>query len=592
VHALQKPFDRKNMNPLQKNRIYTIALALLVLLSLNACNSGGDKKENGGGVKDLLGMTTLSATETDSLYIRDYLAREKQLKEHEDLIYLFYGERDYRLAWFKDEELLPQSEKLLTTISEASKEGLDPKEYKVVDVEEMIARYNELGRKDSARLKLQQQIDIALTGTYFNYASDFYRGRISPNNAKQVQWGVRNNKIKLHRALQTILKERESTYPYYEFEALHKGYSDLREALQQYREIEEKGGWSKVELGNRKSLQKGDTAAVVLQLRKRLNPGAQLDETNPGMRKFDDQLEAQVKEFQQLHGLDQDGKVGGNTLRMMNVPVGERIQQIMMNMERWRWIPKRLVPKSLDQKYIWVNIPEFKLYVYEDPSNSPEAERSYKKSMEMNVVVGKTMHATPIFSDRMEYVVLAPYWNVPNSIVQAEIAPAMQRNPGYLDGQNMEVVTKERNPRQIDPYSIDWSSVTEKNFPYMVRQRPGPKNALGTMKFLFPNEHAVYLHDTPANALFSQSQRGFSHGCVRLHRPMDLAKYVLKDMPEWNERRIIETVNGGEETWITLPKKIQVYLVYFTSWVDDDGRVHFRDDIYGHDKKLEQELFS
>lgn len=543
-------------------------------------------------MKDLLGLTTLTQENTDSLFIKRYIDKVPAFKEHADLIYLFYRERDYDLAWFKEADLVPQSEKLLNTLSEAGKEGLDPKAYKVVAIDEMISRYDLLGRKDSARLELQQEIDVALTATYFNYASDFYRGRIDPNNVKQVQWGVRNNKIKLNRALQTILRERESTYPYYEFEALHKGYTDLRDALQQYREIEERGGWPKVDLGKRKSLQKGDTAAAVVQLRQRLNPEAKLDPNDPAMRLFDDKLEAQVKKFQTLHGLDQDGKVGGNTLRMMNVPVEDRIEQIMMNMERWRWIPKRLVPKSLDQKYIWVNIPEYKLYIYEDPDNSPEAERSYKKVMEMNVIVGKTMNSTPIFSDKMEYVVLAPYWNVPNSIVEKEVAPGILRNPGYLASQNMEVVTKEREPKQIDPESIDWSSVTEKNFPYMVRQKPGPKNALGTMKFLFPNEHAVYLHDTPTGQLFSQTERGFSHGCVRVQRPMDLAKYVLKDMPEWNERKINETINGGEEVWITLPKKVQVYLVYFTSWVDAEGNVNFRDDIYGHDKKLEQELFS
>ena len=583
------------MDPSRLNALKLHSLALLCMIIFTACNGGsgnGETNEESSGVKDLLGLNTLSQSNTDSLFIKNYINKEAQFKEHADLIYQFYGDRDYNLAWFKGTDLVPQSEKLLNTLSDASKEGLDPKEYKVVDIDEMIARYEGMGRKDSARLVLQQQIDVALTATYFNYASDFYRGRLNPGSVKQVQWGVRNNKIKLHKALQTILKERESTYPYYEFEALHKGYTDLRVALQQYRELEQKGGWPKVELGNKKMLVKGDTAAAVISLRKRMNPTAQINAKDPKMRLFDEKLEAEVKKFQTLHGIVEDGKVGGNTLKMMNVPIEDRIQQIMMNMERWRWIPKRLVPKSLDQKYVWVNIPEYKLYIYEDPSNSPEAERAYKKVMEMNVIVGKTMHSTPIFSDKMEYVVLAPYWNVPNSIVEKEIAPAMLRNPGYLEGQNMEIVTKERNPKPISASSIDWSSVTEKNFPYMVRQRPGPKNALGTMKFLFPNEHAVYLHDTPTGQLFSQTQRGFSHGCVRLQRPMDLANYVLQDMPEWNESRIQETINGGEEVWITLPKKLQVYLVYFTSWVDSDGNVHFREDIYGHDKKLEQELFS
>lgn len=582
------------MNPTRYSALQLFTLPLLLLLLLASCkqNKDGQEGEDGKGVKDLLGLAPLTKTETDSLYIKNYINKKPDLKKHADLIYLFYGERDYRLAWFKGADLVPQTEKLITTIGNASKEGLDPKEYKIVDIDEMIERYNQLGRKDSARLELQQQIDIALTGTYFNYASDFYRGRIDPAEVTQVEWGVKKNKIKLNRALETILKERESTYPYYEFEALHKGYTDLRDALQKYREIEQKGGWPKIVLGKKKMLQKGDSGAEVLKVRQRLNLGSPIDTLNPALRVFDKDLETQVKKFQMLQGLDQDGKVGGNTLRMMNVPVEARIEQIMMNMERWRWIPKRLVPKSLDQKYIWVNIPEYKLYVYEDPDDDPDAERSYKEVMSMNVIVGKTMNSTPIFSEKMEYVVLAPYWNVPNSIVEKEIAPGMLRNPGYLDRQNMEIVTKEKEPKPIDPSSIDWASVTEKNFPYMVRQRPGPKNSLGTMKFLFPNEHAVYLHDTPGGQLFSQTQRGFSHGCVRLEKPMELAKYVLKDMPEWNESKIRETIAGGEEVWITLPKKIQVYLVYFTAWVDKDGNLHFRDDIYGHDKKLEQEFFS
>jgi len=202
------------------------------------------------------------------------------------------------------------------------------------------------------------------------------------------------------------------------------------------------------------------------------------------------------------------------------------------------------------------------------------------------------MNSTPIFSDKMEYIVLAPYWNLPNSIVANEVKPAMLSNSGYLARNNMEIVTKEENPQPVSPSSIDWSSVTEENFPYMVRQKPGPKNSLGTIKFLFPNQHAVYLHDTPADALFSQTERGFSHGCVRVEKPVELAKYLMQDMPEWNESRIRETMTSGEEEWVTLPKEVQVYLVYFTTWVDDKGQVHFREDIYGHDKKLEQEYFS
>jgi len=566
--------------------------ALLSLTMITGCNkSTGDGQSAGSAVKDLFSKQQLPQTKTDSLYVLNFIKQKPDFKKHEDLMFEFYGERNYKLAWFRDNELVPETQKFLQAIDHASKDGLDPKKYKLVDFDKLFEEYKQLDPKDSSRLALQQQIDVALTASYFNFASDFYRGRVNPDNATAVSWDVKKNKIKLDKALQTILKERESTYPYYEFEALHAGYARLRDKLQEYRQLEAKGGWPKIDLGKSKTLEKGDTAAAVLALRKRLNPDQQLDANNKSLRMYDDKLVQQVKHFQMLNGLDQDGIVGGNTLQTLNVPLEERIRQITINMERWRWIPKRMVPKDLEQKYIWVNIPEYKLYIYEDPNNDPEAEREYKKTMEMRVIVGKTLHSTPIFSDKMEFVVMAPYWNLPNSIVANEVKPHMLSNPSWLARNNMEIVTKEKDPKPVSPSSIDWSGVTEKNFKYMVRQKPGPKNSLGSIKFLFPNQYAVYLHDTPADALFSQTQRDFSHGCVRLEKPVELAKYILKDMPEWDEQRIRETMNGGEETWVTLPKKVQVYIVYFTAWVDENGETHFRQDLYGHDKELEQEYF-
>ncbi|OKL41517.1 L,D-transpeptidase family protein [Pontibacter flavimaris] len=575
-----------------KSRILTLStLTLLLLGGLSGCGQGDSDKKESNGIADLFKKEELPQATTDSLFIKEYIAAEPEFKEHADLMYKFYGDRNYKLAWFNENELMPQAQKFLGVIDSSSVEGLNPDKYKLVNFSELFQKYEQLDGQDSTRLHLQQQIDVALTASYFNYASDFYRGRIDPTTNNNVNWEVKRNKIKLDKALQTILEERESTYPYYEFEALHAGYTRLRDALQNYRNIQEKGGWPKVELGGKKTLQKGDSAQAVATIRKRLNPNKPIEVNDKRNWHFDEKLEAQVKQFQMLHGLKEDGVVGGGTLKTMNVPIEDRIEQIMINMERWRWIPKRMVPKNLDQKYIWVNIPEYKLYIYEDPDNDPEAEREYKEVMNMRVVVGKTMNATPIFSEKMEYVVLAPFWNVPNSIVEKEIKPKMLNNPDWLDTQNMEIVTKEKDPKPVSPYDIDWEEVTEKNFQYMVRQKPGPKNSLGQLKFLFPNEHAIYLHDTPADALFSQTDRNFSHGCVRLEKPVELAKYVLQDMPEWDENSIREVMNGGEEKWITLPKKIQVYLVYFTSWVDEDGNVHFREDLYGHDKTLKQQYF-
>ncbi|GHA59216.1 L,D-transpeptidase family protein [Pontibacter akesuensis] len=579
------------MNPFKSKYLrYGLLLPLSASL-LIGCGNSEENKE--GNITDgLFGKKELPQASTDSVFVKQYISKQPEFKEFNDLMFHFYGDRDYKLAWFRENELVPQTQKFLEVIDKSEQEGLDPQNYKVVDLEKMIQQYKQLEPQDSSRLALQQEIDVALTASYFNYASDFYRGRANPQlNASDAQWDVKRNKIKLHKALQTILKERESTYPYYEFEALHTGYTRLREKLQEYRELESRGGWPKVELGNRKKLEQGDTAQAVIALRKRLNPSQTFAATDPKMKTYDAQLVAQVKKFQMLNGLKEDGVVGGNTLKQLNVPVEDRIRQIMINMERWRWIPKRLVPKKLDQKYIWVNIPEYKLYIYEDPNNDPEAERQYKKTMEMRVIVGKTLNSTPIFSDKLEYVVMAPYWNVPNSIVAKEMKPKLVNNPGWLASQNMEVVTKDKTPQSVSPYSIDWANVSEDNFNYRIRQKPGPKNSLGMIKFLFPNEYAVYLHDTPADALFSQTNRDFSHGCVRVQYPVKLADYLLEGMPEWNEQTIKQTMTSGEETWVTLPKQVQVYLVYFTSWVDDNGDIHFREDIYGHDKKLENDYF-
>ncbi|MCC9137377.1 murein L,D-transpeptidase [Pontibacter silvestris] len=556
-----------------------------------SCNQSSDTTTATNSVSGLFGKDELPQAKTDSLEVLQYISKNPDLGEYEELMFKFYGDRDYRLAWFHDNELVPQTEKLLSTIDHASKEGLNPKNYRLADYDSMFKRYEEMDEQDSTRLDLQKQIDLALTATYFNYASDFYRGRVSPQAEDNLHWDVRRNKIKLHKALQTILKERDSTYPYYEFEALHDGYVKLRDALAKYQALQEKGGWPKVELGSNKMLQKGDSAQAVLTIRKRLDPEQDLNAEDKKLYYFDDNLQQQVKKFQRLHGLEQDGVVGGNTLTTMNVPLEDRINQIMINMERWRWIPKRMVPKKLDQKYIWVNIPEYKLYIYEDPDNDPEAERKYKKVMDMRVIVGKTMHSTPIFSDKVQYVVMAPYWNMPGSIVENEAKPAIMRDPNWLVRNNMEIVTRDKANNPVSPSSIDWSGVTANNFPYLLRQKPGPKNSLGMIKFLFPNEYSVYLHDTPADALFNQRERDFSHGCVRLEKPVELAKYLLKDMPEWDENKIRTTMQGGKEEWVTLPKNVQVYIVYFTTWVDEDGNLNFREDLYGHDKKLEQEYF-
>jgi len=253
-------------------------------------------------------------------------------------------------------------------------------------------------------------------------------------------------------------------------------------------------------------------------------------------------------------GLFKSGKLTESTRKELNVSISDRIKQMVINLERLRW-----VPVDLESDYLMVNIPEFRLHIFE----------KNKLAWEMNVVVGKAATKTSIFKGNIANIVLNPYWNVPNSIIKNEIIPAMKRNANYIERNNMEITNKK---------------------PLMVRQKPGGNNALGKIKFLFPNNFSIYLHDTPSKSLFSESKRDFSHGCIRVEEPRKLAKYLLRDQPNWL-KRIDKILNTIDETWIKVSPTVPVYIVYFTSWVDSEGKLNFRNDIYGHDKKLANEIF-
>ncbi len=576
------PAKKKNhlskipMNLFLKLR-YLLLFQIIVFSSI-ACNnkSGGSGTGNTEAEKD---GAARQETRMDSTFIIDYVRTVPEFKKHEDLVRLFYRDRGFRLAWFKKDELVPQASKFKEVINKAGEEGLNPNDYKLKNFDQLYKEYQDT-KDDATKKKLQQELDIALTASYFHYGTDFYKGMVNPReNKNSIAWKVKRNKIKLNKALQTILKERESKYPYYEFAPLHPEYNNLRAALKKYRDLQQYGEWPKIE--NVKRLKVNDSSQVVATIRKRL-----LMEYEPQKAKslqakadtvYDESLVQLVKKFQELNGVKADGVIGPETISLMNIPLEDRIDQLIINMERWRWIPK-----SFEEKYIFVNIPEYTMHVKDKG----------KEVLNMKVIVGKELNSTPIFSDKLEYVVFSPYWNVPKSIVVNEIKPNMLRNPNFLESQDMEIIKGDRkNFQRISASSIDWESVTEKNFKYLIRQRPGPKNSLGLVKFLFPNEYNVYLHDTPFDKLFNQEQRGFSHGCVRLERPAELADYLLKDQPQWSQSAIRNAMNSKEEQWVVLKEKVPVYIVYFTCWVDANGDVHFFKDLYGHDQSLKKEYF-
>lgn len=518
-----------------------------------------------------------SLARVDSTFISRYVSDQEEYRHHLNLVQEFYSNRSYSLAWFRNGKLVPQADKLIGAIRAAGKEGLTPEDYQVQQLRELYRRYESLPPADKVRQQKQQELDVALTASYFNYASDFYKGAVNPHSAAGIEWEVKRNKIKLDKALETVLQQQEGS-PYYEFEPLHEGYRKLRQALVAYRRIEEQGGWPKVE--GPRVVQLNDSAEVVLALRKRLLPQQPLQEQDSSLYVYDEQVKKTVTEFQKRHGLLVDGVLGPQTYKALNVPVEKRIEQLVLNMERWRWLPKDLAPNG--NSYVLVNIPAFRVYVVENG----------REIMQMKTVVGKTMHSTPVFSHRIQYLMFAPYWNVPNSIVEDEIKPKLQRNPNWLETQNMEMVTTfGPNARKIPVSRVNWYTMTQDNFRYRIRQRPGPTNALGKVKFMFPNEYSVYLHDTPADHLFSEADRDFSHGCVRLERPADLATYLLQDKPGWNRNRVLQAMNADKEQRVDLPDTVPVYLVYFTAWVDDEGNIQFRDDLYGHDEALANKLF-
>ena len=537
----------------------------------------------------------------DSTYVINTLRAEPRFKSQLLPARRFYRERGFRLGWFKNHQLVSQVQNLQAIIAKAQDEGLDPKDYQVKNFKSLFAELDKSKSDSVRRNALERQIDVALTGTYLAWASDYYRGVANPRDSKNSTWQVKPNKIKLNKALLTFLGERKSRYNYYEFAPLHPEYDQLKKALAAYRAQERAGGWPVLPAGL--NLKPGQQSPAVAALRKRLLPSGPGSTNGPGGDStvrapkpaltpkpaatpagaapvapvYDPELVGAVKGFQQDAGLKPDGVVGGETLRELNVPIGSRIDQLILNMERWRWLPKRFEPN-----YLLVNIPEYTLHVIEDS----------KEAFTMRVIVGKDLHETPIFSDKMEYVVLAPYWNVPFSIIQNELREKLVANPHYLDRLDMEVVKGSgKKAVVVDPSSVDWAGVTEENFKYTLRRRPGPENDLGNMKFIFPNSNDVYLHDTPHRELFSQSVRSFSHGCVRVQDPMRLATYLLRDNPSWNQQAILDTIATRREKYVPLKTKLPVYLVYFTAWADADGHPHFRNDIYGHDKSLAREYF-
>jgi len=483
----------------------------------------------------------------------------------------FYLHRNIQPVWVTKDGLNHKANVFIKTITEADYEGLDSSTYHRDEILTLVENIELNGVLDAYEPEKSAKLDLLLTDAFFSFGFHLSEGIVEPNPT-DFDWYIKKPKKNLLKILQTSLRNEKLEGLVDVLQPHHSGYLSLKSALLKYKNIENSSGWHKVPVGPK--LRKGDTGKRVSALRSRLIISGDLsDSKNDNEEYFDDALENSVKSFQARNGLKIDGVVGSSTLSALNISVEDRIEQIKFNMERWRWLPK-----DLGERYIMVNTANFELDIVENgqPVTSSRA------------IVGKKKRPTPALSRKITYMELNPYWNIPHNIAIDDILPCIKKDPNFLKDKNIRVFENwEDGAREINPESIDWDTVTKENFVFKLRQDPANSNALGRVKFIFPNEFSIYLHDTPARELFNKTKRTFSSGCIRIENPIELAAYLLTDNSKWTYEKLTDALNSKKNRTILLSDPMNIHILYWTAWVDKDGTVNFRDDIYGKDHQLD-----
>ena len=469
-----------------------------------------------------------------------------------------YSNSNYEAIWADKKN----RNDLIESLIKSEEEGLIPNDYHLERINRILAntKYRKMKDLDVANL------DMLLTDALMLYASHLVSGKVEQSQIRS-KWDVDlNQRPKGIDSLVTItIKNENVKWALQSLKPQHYYYLLMKQNLRTYKEIANDGGWPSIPVIDK--LEKGDKDERILIIRKYLKINKDLilskveDETL-----FDDELEVAVKKFQERHNLTADGVIGKGTLEQMNVSIEDRIDQIRINLERARW-----TLHQTEEDFLMVNIAGFKV-------------RRIKNRQEVfssRVIVGKYHKETPIFKGMMQYIIVNPTWTLPYSIATSETLPKLKKDPGYLAAKHMIIM--DRSGKVLDPNKINFHEYSAGNFPFIVRQKAGPWNALGQVKFIFPNKNAIYLHDTPSRSLFNKQDRAFSHGCIRTEDKWELLMSLMDDPDVWNMDKINEILDSGETTRIDLPKPLPIYLLYRTTGVYGKGKVYFIKDVYKRD---------
>ena len=485
----------------------------------------------------------------------------------------FYERRGYRPAWGNERGPTRLVDDLMGALRRADQEGLRAADYHVAVIEPVLPALR-AGTPWGPAVAPDRwaELDLLLTDAFLIYGAHLLAGRVNPETLRPE--GLANRRsTDIAASLESALASGDIAGTLGSLAPPQSGYRRLRDALARYRKVAATGGWSTIAPGP--TLHRGDRGPPVARLRERLRLEHAL-RIDQDADLFDGALEQALKTFQRRHGLAADGAVGTATRAELNVPVERRVEQLELNLERWRWLPE-----DLGRRHIIVNIAAFELEVVEREA----------VLLAMRVVVGGLANRTPVLSDTMRYLVLNPYWHVPRSISAGEMLPKARKDSSYLARSKLRVFQGSGpNAQEVDPATVDWSAITPTDFPFRLRQDPGPLNALGRVKFMFINKFNVYLHDTPAGSLFEAAERDLSHGCIRLQQPIELAALLLLQDPRWGRDALLRALDWAVDSIVPLPDPIPIHLLYRTAWADWDGTVQFRRDIHGWDTPLWQAL--